>query len=182
MSRIGKNPIPVPAGVKIAISGATVSVEGPKGKLNFDFRPEVAVTYNEDDKLVIVERISNDRASKALHGTTRALINNMIVGVTTGFNRILEINGVGWKAQVKGMTLELNIGYADTRTVDIPAGLDVKVEGARILINGPDKQAVGQFAAKTRAHRKPEPYNGKGIKYSDEVIIRKAGKAFAGGG
>ena len=182
MSRIGKNPIQIPAGVKVAVSGALVTVEGPKGKLSFEHRPEMTVTVNADDKKVVVERADDDRISKAYHGTTRALIQNMVTGVTVGFKKDLEINGVGWKAQVKGMTLELNVGYADTRKVEIPAGIDVKVEGARILVSGADKQAVGQFAAKTRAHRKPEPYNGKGIKYSDETIIRKAGKAFAGGG
>jgi large subunit ribosomal protein L6 len=182
MSRIGKNPISVPAGVKVAISGSKVNVEGPKGKLSVEHRPEVTVTFNEGDKQIIVECADDERASKAMHGTTRALINNMVKGVTEGFEKNLEINGVGWKANVKGMTLELNVGYADTRKVDIPAGVEVKVEGARILVSGADKQAVGQFAAKTRAHRKPEPYNGKGIKYIDETIIRKAGKAFAGGG
>ncbi|MHC4996073.1 MAG: 50S ribosomal protein L6 [Planctomycetota bacterium] len=182
MSRIGKNPVAVPAGVKVAVNGAQVTVEGPKGKLQIEARPEVTVTFNEGDKEILVTRANDERASKALHGTTRSLIQNMVTGVTDGFKKDLEINGVGWKAQVKGMTLELNVGYADTRKVDIPAGVDVKVDGARILVSGPDKQAVGQFAAKTRAHRKPEPYNGKGIKYADEQIIRKAGKAFAGGG
>ncbi len=176
MSRIGKQPIAIPAGVKVSVNGCDVTVENSGKKLAITHRPEVTVKVEDDQ--VIVERGGDDKPSKSFHGLTRSLIANMITGVTTGFTRELEIVGVGWNAQVTGKTIGLKVGYADTKVVEIPMGVDVQVQGPKITVSGTDKQAVGQTAAKIRDQRKPEPYNGKGIKYSDEVILRKQGKAF----
>ncbi len=183
MSRIGNKPVALPSGVKVAVSGdRVVTVESGNKKLTMTHRPEVSVQVDEASKQVVVTRRDDSRTARALHGLTRALIANMVTGVTTGFSRELEVNGVGWTARVQGKKVALNVGYADTREVAIPDGVTVEVQGNRIKVSGPDKQAVGQLAANIRAQRKPEPYNGKGIKYVDEVIIRKQGKAFAGGG
>ena len=179
MSRIGKKPIALPKGVNVDVVDRAVTVEANGQRLNLTHRPEVTVRV--DGQAVIVERHGDDRTARAMHGLTRSLIHNMVVGVTDGFAKNLEIVGVGWSANLKGSTLELNVGYADTRVVKIPAGIKVEVNGLRLKISGCDKQAVGQVAAEIRAHRKPEPYNGKGIKYQDERIIRKQGKAFVGG-
>lgn len=181
MSRIGKQPIDVPASVSVSVSGRTVTVEASGNRLSIEHRPEVSVAWNADQKQIVVERSSDEKQCKAFHGLTRALIQNMVIGVTEGFKKELEVNGVGWNAQVQGKKINLNVGYADTRTLAIPMEVDVQVNGNRITISGTDKQQVGQFAARIRAQRPPEPYNLKGIKYSDEVIIRKEGKAFAGG-
>lgn len=181
MSRIGKQPVDVPAAVTVTIAGRKVEVKGKNGTLSITHRPEVTVRWAADEKKVYVERKDDDKQSKAYHGLTRALIQNMIEGVTTGFKKELEINGVGWTARLQGKNIALAVGYADTRTVAIPDGVKAEVQGNRIIVTGADKQKVGQFASQVRAHRKPEPYNGKGIKYVDEVIIRKEGKAFAGG-
>ena len=181
MSRIGTKPVQVPDGVTVQVGESEITVEGPKGKLTQPLRPEVSVHWAEDEREIRVDRKKESRTVKAYHGLTRALINNMIVGVTQGFTRDLDINGVGWTAKVESQTLALNIGYADTRQVPIPAELNVEVKGNRISVSGLDKQAVGQLAAKIRGQRPPEPYQGKGIKYADEVIVRKEGKAFAGG-
>jgi len=182
MSRLGKKPIDVPKGVKIDISGRTVSVEGPKGTLRFTHKPEVEVVHDEGGKAITVrvdeKYIAQERAYSAHWGTTRALINNMIEGVTKGYEKKLEIVGVGWTATLNGNKLALKVGYANIIEMPVPQGVDVKVDKQLITINGADKQAVGHFAASVRAKRKPEPYNGKGIKYADEVIQRKAGKAF----
>ncbi len=180
MSRIGKQPITLPAGVTASVSGRVVSVQGKLGTLTFEHRPEVSVKV--EDNAVVVERGNDSKASKAYHGTTRALIQNMVTGVSQGYSKVLEINGVGWTAKLQGRTVALNVGYADTRTVEVPMGVDVKIEGPRITVSGIDKQQVGQCASMIRAHRPPEPYNAKGIKYADEVVVRKEGKAFAGGG
>ncbi len=180
MSRIGKIPVTVPKGVTVSLSGRTINVQGPNGTLTYEHRPEVSVKI--EDGQVIVERASDAKQHKAYHGLTRSLVENMVVGVSQGFKRELEINGVGWTARVQGRQLALSIGYADTRTLDIPMGVDVQVQGNRVSVSGADKQAVGQFAAQVRAQRKPEPYNFKGIKYVDEVLTKKEGKAFAGGG
>ncbi|MCC6579950.1 MAG: 50S ribosomal protein L6 [Phycisphaeraceae bacterium] len=182
MSRIGKKPIPVPSGVKIAVSGSQVCVEAGSNKLAITTRPEVTVRFDDQTRQVIVERRDDERQSKASHGLTRALINNMITGVTQGFVKELEITGVGWSAQLKGQQVSLNVGYADAKLVPVPAGVKVEIAGNKIKISGSDKQKVGQVAAEIRSKRPPEPYNGKGIKYSDEKIVRKEGKAFAGGG
>lgn len=182
MSRIGKKPISVPGNVKVNLSGRSISVEGPKGTLSYDFRPEVDVSYDEGDKSISVTMdealIAKKRSNGAYWGTTRSLINNMIQGVTKGYERKLQVVGVGWTANVNGSKLALKVGYANIIEMPIPTGLNVTAEKQIITISGADKQAVGHFAASTRAKRKPEPYNGKGIKYLDEVIQRKQGKAF----
>jgi len=181
MSRIGKLPIQIPSGVRVSISGRDVVIEAGDKRLSCTHRPEIAVRYDEAAKQIIVERRDDQRQSRAYHGLTRALIQNMVDGVTKGFSKTLEITGVGWAAQVKGRTVELNVGYADAKVVPIPLGVTVEVKASRLTISGPDRQAVGQCAAQIRAMRKPEPYSGKGIRYSDEVVIRKQGKAFATG-
>lgn len=184
MSRIGKTPITVPAGVKIAIDPAArkVSVEGPKGKQAFVHQPVVTVKWLEGEKQIVCsipEGSMDDRRARAFWGTTRAQIRNMIEGVTQNYNRKLEIVGVGWKAEMKGKNIQLNVGYCNPVLLPIPDGLTVVLENANnISITGCDRQLVGQFAAVIRSQRPPEPYNGKGIKYSDEVIQRKQGKAF----
>lgn len=180
MSRIGKKPIALPASVKVAVNGNEIVVEAGSNKLTYSHRPEVAVEVNEDSKEVVVTRTEETRTGRAMHGLTRALIQNMVIGVTEGYKKELQINGVGWTAVVKGKTVELKVGFADTRVVTFKDNVNVEVKGSNITITGIDKQAVGETAAKIRAVKPPEPYNGKGIKYSDEVIIRKAGKAFAG--
>lgn len=182
MSRVGKQPIPLPKDVNVSVNGDDISVESKGARLSFTARPEVTVRVDQDANEVVVERSGDDRVSKAMHGLTRALINNMIIGVTKGFEKDLEIVGVGWNAQLKGQQVALNVGFADTKMVPIPQGVKVEITQNRLKISGPDKQAVGQCAAQIRAVRKPEPYNGKGIKYAGERIIRKSGKAFGGGG
>ena len=179
MSRIGKKPVPVEGGASVSVAGRTVTVEKGSAKLAFEHRPEVSVKV--EDGQVVVDRNEETRAARAYHGLTRSLIANMIEGVTKGFVKELEITGVGWNAQVQGPQVKLNVGYADTKIVKIPMGVTVEVAGNKIKVSGPNKQLVGQCAAEIRAQRKPEPYNGKGIKYADEQIIRKQGKAFAGG-
>jgi large subunit ribosomal protein L6 len=184
MSRIGKKPLPVPAGVKVAInpSQRKVEISGPKGTLSMVHRPEVTVTWTESEKKIVCAipaEAMDDGQMKAYWGLTRSLLENMIDGVTKGYERKLEIVGVGWQAKLQGKNLVLTVGYADPITMEVPAGLKVEVnQGIQVVVNGPDKQMVGQFAAAVRAKRKPEPYNGKGIKYTDEVIQKKQGKAF----
>ncbi|USN98979.1 MAG: 50S ribosomal protein L6 [Phycisphaeraceae bacterium] len=179
MSRIGKKPVTVPMGVTIAVSDRSISVEGPKGKLAWTHRPEVRVSADGQQVCVSIdESLVGDRKVRALWGTTRALINNMIVGVSQGYEKKLEIHGVGWTAQVAGQTLKLNVGFANSIEMPIPTGVNVTVEKQFITINGADKQAIGQFAAAARAKRPPEPYNGKGIRYSTEIVRKKEGKQF----
>lgn len=180
MSRNGKKPVEIAKGVTVKVNGEEIAVSGPKGNLSFNTKPEVKVTLSDDGKEVSVERVNESRFARAMHGTTRALIQNMILGVTEGYTKELKIVGVGWSAALKGNKVELNVGYADTRVVEVPAGVTAEVKGQDIKITGPDKQAVGQLAAKIREHRKPEPYNGKGIMYTDERVLRKQGKAFGG--
>lgn len=182
MSRIGKKPVPIAGSAKVSVAGREVTVQAGNNRLSFTHRPEVSVKVDEDAKQVVVERHGDSRRARAMHGLTRALVANMIQGVTAGFTRELEINGVGWNARVQGNKVALSVGYADVREVTIPAGVSVEVQQNRIKVAGPDKQQVGQLAATIRAQRPPEPYNGKGIKYVEEVITRKQGKAFAGGG
>lgn len=180
MSRIGKQPVDIPSGVSVSLAGRTLTVQGPKGTLTMDHRPEIDVAVEGNQ--VLVARRNDAKTSRAYHGLTRALIQNMVIGVTEGYKKELEINGVGWNAQIQGRKLNLNVGYADTRVLEIPMGVEVNVQGNKITVEGIDKQAVGEFAARTRAQRVPEPYNHKGIKYSDEVLVKKEGKAFASGG
>ncbi len=181
MSRVGKKSVSVPSGVKITISGRVISVEGPKGTLRFEHRPELVVTWDEGEKSVSVSLAAGfeeSRQARAFWGTTRSLIQNMIEGVTKGYEKKLEVVGVGWNAQLQGQQVKLSVGFANPVMVDIPAGLSVTVEKQMVTVSGADKQAVGQLAAVMRSKRPPEPYNGKGVKYADEVIRRKSGKAF----
>ena len=180
MSRIGKKPVPL-GKAKVAIAGQKINVEGPKGKLALDVHPLIKV--KEADGNLLVERPDDEKQSKALHGLTRALLANMIEGVTNGYKKSLEIQGVGYKAEQRGKNIVLSVGYANQITVAIPPGVTVALDGpTKIHVTGVDKQAVGQFAATLRSVRKPEPYKGKGIRYEGEVVKIKPGKAFAGAG
>jgi large subunit ribosomal protein L6 len=177
MSRIGKKPVPIPDGVKVNVSQREVTVEGKLGKLVWSHRPEVSVTVEPDKKQVVVSRKNDERLPRALHGLTRALIRNMVEGVSTGYEKKLEIQGVGYLAAVQKDTLQLRVGFANEVHKKIPAGLTVTCpDQTHILIKGTDRQKVGQFAAEVRAVRKPEPYKGKGIRYDGEQVRRKAGK------
>jgi large subunit ribosomal protein L6 len=170
----------VPDGVKVRVADRTITVEGPLGKLDFQFRPEVAVEYDKKNQVVRVTRHNNQRQSRALHGLTRALVQNMVVGVTEGYEKRLEIHGVGYLAAVDGDMLQLRVGFATEVHKRIPPELKVTCpDHQHILIQGIDKQKVGEFAAEVRAIRKPEPYKGKGIRYAGEVIRRKQGKVMA---
>jgi large subunit ribosomal protein L6 len=181
MSRIGRMPIAVPAGVDVTIDGRKVTVSGPKGTLSRELHPEMSVV-REDGELV-VERPSEQKTHKQLHGLTRTLVNNMVVGVTTGYRKGLEITGVGYRAALVGKKLQLNLGYSHPVEIDPPAGISFEVETpTRLAVVGIDKELVGQVAAKVRSSRKPEPYKGKGVRYAGEVIRRKAGKAGKIGG
>lgn len=182
MSRIGKKPVTLPANVKINITGQNIVVDGGKSKLNYTLSPLVDVKVDDKSKQVLITRKDDSREAKAMHGTTRALIVNMIQGVTAGFTKELEVNGVGWTATVQGQKIVLKVGFADPKIVEFPTHVKVEVKENKITVSGIDKQAVGQVAAEIRSKRKPEPYNGKGIKYTTETIIRKQGKAFAGAG
>jgi len=176
MSRIGKKPISVPKDVKVIIADGQITVEGKLGKLQYAHRPEINVQVAEDNQ-VVCSRSSEERTIRAYHGLTRALLNNMIVGVSEGYEKRLEIQGVGYLGAVQGDRLELRVGFANEVHKKIPTGLDVKCpDQTHIVIKGVDKQQVGQFAAEVRAVRKPEPYKGKGIRYEGEQVRRKAGK------
>ena len=181
MSRIARKPVMIPSGVKVAVNAAarTVNLEGPKGKLSLKYRPEVGVKVEGSQVEVTMDpKLVDVGGNRAFWGTTRALIATGIEGVLKGYEKKLEIIGVGWGARVQGKKLVLTVGFANTLDVAIPDGVKVEVNQTMVTVSGPDKQAVGEFAAKCRAKRKPEPYNGKGIKYVDEVIQRKQGKAF----
>jgi large subunit ribosomal protein L6 len=183
MSRIGKKPVIVPASVKVNLDpkSRTIVIEGPKGKLSFTWRPEVTVVWNQTEKAItcsIEPSQMENKAVRAFWGTTRARIQSMIGGVTQGYSKKLEVIGVGWGAKLAGKNLQLNVGFADPVTMSPPAGVQFAIEGNAITIWGPEKEAVGEFAAEVRAQRPPEPYNGKGIKYAEEVIQRKQGKVF----
>ena len=178
MSRIGKKPVEIPAGIQVAVSDRVVSVEGPQGKLQLEHRPEVSVQVDEESKQVIVTRIDDERESRAFHGLTRSLVQNMVTGVKEGYEKRLEIVGVGYLGQVSGDSLSLRVGFANEIQKKIPAGLDVSCpDQTHIVVKGCDKQQVGQFAAEVRAIRKPEPYKGKGIRYEGEQVKIKPGKA-----
>ncbi|MBZ0137844.1 MAG: 50S ribosomal protein L6 [Planctomycetes bacterium] len=181
MSRVGKQPIEIPSGVKVEVKGNQVTVSGGKGTLEQTVRPEIKVSV--EGSVVQVERGNESKLAKALHGTTRALISNMIDGVTKGYQKNLDIVGVGWQGKMQGRKLVLQLGFCHTVDFDVPEGLNVVMPmNQRIEITGIDKQRVGQFAAEIRAARKPEPYKGKGVRYDGERITRKAGKSFVGGG
>lgn len=177
MSRIGKSPIPVPDGVTVDISGLDVTVTGPRGTLNHTIPETVSISL--DEGVLTVDRANDERQSRALHGLTRSLVNNMVVGVSQGFRKDLEIVGVGYRANAKSPSqIELALGFSHPVTVNAPDGVTFEVpEPTKIGVLGIDKQAVGQVAAVIRAYRKPEPYKGKGVRYAGERVLRKAGKA-----
>jgi large subunit ribosomal protein L6 len=181
VSRIGKLPITLPSGVKLAVDANAVRVEGPKGKLASTLPHGVGVKI--DGNVVRVERASDDRKARALHGLTRKLIANMTHGVSQGFSRVLEINGVGYRAEVKGQEIHMTLGYSHPVVFPLPAGITASVERQVVItVSGADRQLVGEIAAEIRSLRPPEPYKGKGIKYREEVIRRKAGKAVGSAG
>ena len=175
MSRIGREPIVVPAGVTVKIEGTKVTVKGPKGELTQEIHPNMTVA--QEGNVLHVTRPDDTPQNRSLHGLTRSLVNNMVVGVTKEFSKELQINGVGYRAQKTGKQLIMNLGFSHQVTVDEVPGITIDVpDQNKVIIHGPDKQQVGQFAADVRGKRPPEPYTGKGIKYADEVIRRKEGK------
>ena len=178
MSRIGKKPVTVPPKVNVAVADHAVNIEGPLGKLQWTFPGPIDVAYDDATRLLRVTRLQDDRQGRALHGLTRAMIQNMVVGVTAGYEKKLEIVGVGYLAALQGQILQLRVGYANEVHLTIPAGLKVTCpDQTHVIIKGIDKQLVGQFAAEVRGVREPEPYKGKGIRYDGEHVRRKAGKA-----
>ena len=179
MSRIGKKPIAIPAGVEVKVDGAKVTVKGPKGELSNTFNSDIKVAVEGNE--IVVTRPSDEKEHRALHGLTRTLVANMVEGVTNGYSKTLEVNGVGYRAQKQGSNLVMNLGFSHQVIVPEVAGIKIDVPGPnQIVISGADKQQVGQFAAEVREKRPPEPYKGKGIKYADEHIRRKEGKAAKG--
>ena len=181
MSRIGRLPITVPSGVDVTIDGRTVTVTGPKGSLSRALHPDMTVSREEGT--IVVTRPTEQKTHKQLHGLTRTLVNNMVVGVTDGYRKGLEITGVGYRAALNGNKLTLNLGYSHPIEIDPPAGISFEVENpTKLAVVGIDKELVGEIAARVRATRKPEPYKGKGVRYAGEKIRRKAGKAGKIGG
>ena len=175
MSRIGRKPIAVPAGVDVKIDGHVVTVKGPKGTLTKSFHKDMIIKLEGNE--IIVERPTEDKLHKSLHGLTRTLVSNMVEGVTHGFSKSLDIDGIGYRAQKQGKKLVLSLGYSHPVEMEDPEGLETVLDGQNIIVvKGIDKEKVGQYAAEIRAKRAPEPYKGKGIKYADEVIRRKVGK------
>ncbi|SMP50643.1 LSU ribosomal protein L6P [Neorhodopirellula lusitana] len=178
MSRIGKKPVAIPAGVTVSLNDRTIDVEGPKGKLSFTHRPEVSVEISEDGKEAQVTRDGDTRTCREFHGLTRAVLANMIVGVTDGYEKKLEIVGVGYLAAINGDTLQLRVGFANELHRKIPKELTVTCpDQTHVVVQGCDKQMVGQFAAEIRSLRKPEPYKGKGVRYQGEYVKIKPGKS-----
>jgi len=178
MSRIGKKPVTVVDGVKVSVANYVVAVEGPKGKLEFAHRPEVTVGVSDDGRSVTVSRDTDERTARELHGLTRAVINNMIIGVKDGYEKRLEVVGVGYICSIQGKQLQLRVGFANELKKAIPTELEVTCpDQTHIVVRGCDKQKVGQFAAEVRSLRKPEPYKGKGIRYQGEQVKIKAGKS-----
>jgi large subunit ribosomal protein L6 len=180
MSRIGKKPIAIPGGVTVTINGQDITVKGPKGELSFNFRPEITVAVEGSE--IIVTRANDQKESRALHGLTRSIVCNMVEGVTNGFKKELEVNGVGYRVAKQGKDLVMNLGYSHQVVMPEIPGITIEVPNPNlIVISGADKQAVGQFAAEVREKRPPEPYKGKGIRYVGEYVRRKEGKAGKGG-
>jgi large subunit ribosomal protein L6 len=176
MSRIGKIPVKIPQGVKVSFQDEVMIVEGPKGKLSQKYHP--VITFEPKDGEIIVRRVNDEKQTRAFHGLYRNLLNNMVIGVSSGFSRVLIITGVGYRAEVQGGLLAMNLGYSNEILVGIPEGLSVIAEaGGKVIISGIDKQRVGEFASQIRKLRLPEPYKGKGIRYEDEQIRRKVGKS-----
>ncbi|MDQ3001411.1 MAG: 50S ribosomal protein L6 [Fibrobacterota bacterium] len=172
MSRVGKSPVKVPAGVKINVSGQVVDVEGPKGKLSFNLSERI--TLEKEGDVVNLKRPSDSKTDKALHGTSRAIINNMVTGVTKGFQKELEIRGVGYRGEQKGKSVSLLLGYSHPILFEPPTGVTVKMDGnVKVVVDGIDRQAVGQVAATIRGFKPPEPYKGKGVRYLGEVVVQK---------
>jgi large subunit ribosomal protein L6 len=185
MSRIGKKPVPIPAGVEVAVEGDAVRVKGPKGELTRRFVGTVTMTVDEGARQVVVSRTGDDRRSKALHGLWRALVNNMVEGVSKGFEKVLDIIGVGYRAELQGGTLRLSLGYARPVELPVPQGIEVDVRRSgrpgvdvEVAVRGVDKELVGQFAANIRKTRKPDVYHGKGVRYRGEYVRKLAGKTF----
>jgi large subunit ribosomal protein L6 len=174
MSRIGRKPVEIPKGVQVSVTADAVTAKGPKGTLSI--RRHQAIEVKEDKGQLLFERTGNDGPVRAAHGLMRALISNMLTGVTKGFERQLEINGVGYKAEVKSGTLVLSLGYSHPIEFKLPEGISAKVDKNTLILSGIDKEALGAAAAKVRSFRPPEPYKGKGVKYAEETILRKAGK------
>ena len=183
MSRIGKQSVKLPDSVELSREGRNVAVKGPKGSLSLEVADTIKVSYDEASREVSFERTDDSRQNRAFHGLFRSLFNNMVIGVTEGYRKVLQIVGVGYRAALKGSAVELSIGYSDARLLPIPKGISVEIpEPTRIEVSGIDKQLVGQFAADIRKQRPPEPYKGKGIMYAGEAIRRKVGKSFAAEG
>lgn len=179
MSRIGKKPVAFPAEVEISVSGQTLTVKGPKGELSLEAHPNMSLGISSDDRVATVTRPDDTRENRALHGLTRSLIQNMVDGVQKPFEKRLTIVGVGYNASLAGNKLSLQVGFANTVVLEVPAGVTCDVPApTSVIVRSPDKQAVGQFAANVRRVRPPEPYKGKGIRYENEHVRRKAGKAF----
>ncbi|MDR1482955.1 MAG: 50S ribosomal protein L6 [Synergistaceae bacterium] len=176
MSRIGRKAIPLPKGVDVNVDGREITVKGSKGTMKMPVAPEISVSIADGN--IVVRRSNDDKSVKAAHGMTRAILNNLITGVTNGFERTLEIIGVGYRAQMQGKNLVMSLGFSHPVEVFPPEGIELAVDGpTKIIVRGIDKQLVGQVAANIREYRPPEPYKGKGIRYSGEYVIRKAGKA-----
>lgn len=179
MSRIGLKPITIPAGVDVNINSNTVTVKGPNGTLTMDAHPNMDISVEGSE--IIVKRPNDQKENRSLHGLTRSLVANMVTGVTEGFKKTLEVNGVGYRVQLQGNKLVMNLGFSHQVTMEAPEGIKIECPSANsIVISGADKQKVGQFAAQVREKRPPEPYKGKGIKYIDEVVRRKEGKTGKG--
>ncbi len=182
MSRIGKQPVPYGTGVKVQIGDGKVRVEGPKGKLEIAFHPNMKVEHDDEAKVIRVSRPDDERLNRSLHGLTRSLIANMVEGVTKGFEKKLKIEGIGYQARLEKKMLVLTVGYANAVEMPPPEGVEVQLpDPTTIVIRGADKQKVGQYAAEVRRVRKPEPYKGKGIRYDNEQVRRKEGKSFTSG-
>lgn len=175
MSRIGKKPILIPEGVEIKLDGELLTVKGPKGELYRRLNSKIRLEMDGDK--IVVSPIDGSREARSIHGLFRVLVSNMVTGVTKGFERVLEIVGVGYRAELKGRTGIFSLGYSHPINFELPDGIDAKIEKTRVVLSGIDKELVGRTAAKIRSFRKPEPYKGKGIKYAEEIIRRKAGKA-----
>src|SRR6516164_4082480 len=183
MSRIGKQPVAIPAGVKVHVGDGTVRIEGPKGKLELAYHRNMRVQYDEGGKALKVSRPDDERLNRALHGLTRSLLANMVQGVTKGFEKRLKIEGIVYQARMDKKTLVLTVGYANAIEMTPPDGVVAELpDPTTIIVRGADKQKVGQFAAEVRRARPPEPYKGKGIRYENEQVRRKEGKSFASGG
>ena len=178
MSRIGKMPIEIPKGVSITLEGSRIKVKGPKGELSRDVPPMVEVSVDKD--VLTVKKLVEDRKGRAMHGLARSLIQNMVTGVSTGFTRELEINGVGYRAEARPGVLSMSLGYSHPLELLLPEGVEAKVEKNHVVLSGIDKEVLGRIAAVVRSQRPPEPYKGKGIKYKEEQVRRKVGKAGVG--